>query len=137
MSCAREFCERDPPSPAGLTLGSRPAETLKTILLLTAACHLCTPTPPKTPKIMATRKTILHIEVTGKEYSIQYSGSLIEAPTSKENFKHDERILRMLVSDRKVFDFFFRLVEPARRFYLREEKKKRKAENGTTSVVNQ
>lgn len=75
---------------------------------------------------MATRKTILHIEVTGKEYSIQYSGSLIEAPTSKDAFKHDERILQMLVADRKVFDFFFRLVEPARRFYIREAKKKLK-----------
>lgn len=85
---------------------------------------------------MATRKTILNIEVTNKEYSLQYSGSL-DHPTSKEAFKQDERILRMLVSDRKVFDFFFRLVEPARRFYVREAKKKLKAENGTTSVVNQ
>ena len=83
------------------------------------------------------RKTILNIEATNKEYSIQYSGSLIEAPTSKEAFKHDERILRMLVSDRKAFDFLFRLVEPARRFYVREAKKKRKTESGTTSVVNQ
>ena len=85
---------------------------------------------------MATRKTILHIEVTNKEYSIQYSGSIAQSPTSKEILKHDERILRMLVSDRKVFDFFFRLVEPARRFYLREEKKERKAQNVTTLVVN-
>ena len=92
---------------------------------------------PKPKKIMATRKTILNIEVTNKEYSLQYSGSLIDQPTSKEAFKHDERILRMLVSDRKVFDFFYRLVEPARRFYVREAKKKLKAENGTTSVVNQ
>ena len=83
------------------------------------------------------RKTILHIEVTNSKFAIQYSGSLIEAPTSKDALKHDERILRMLVSDRKVFDFFFRLVEPARRFYVREAKKKLKAENGTTSVVNQ
>ena len=86
---------------------------------------------------MATRKTILHIDVTNKEYSIQYSGSIAQSPTSKEILKHDERILQMLVADRKVFDFFFRLVEPARRFYIREAKKKRKAENGTTSVVNQ
>ena len=92
---------------------------------------------PKPLKIMATRKTILHIEVTNKEYSIQYSGSITQSPTSKEKLKHDERILQMLVADRKVFDFFFRLVEPARRFYIREEKKKRKAQNGTTSVVNQ
>ena len=77
---------------------------------------------------MATRKTILHIEVTSKEYSIQYSGSLIEAPTSKDALKHDERILRMLVADRKAFDFFYRLVEPARRFYIREAKKKLKTQ---------
>ena len=89
------------------------------------------------PQNIMKRKTILNIEVTNKEYSLQYSGSLIDHPTSKEAFKHDERILRMLVSDRKVFDFFFRLVEPARRFYVREAKKKLKAENGTTSVVNQ
>ena len=86
---------------------------------------------------MATRKTILHIDVTNKEYSIQYSGSIAQSPTSKETFKHDKRILQMLVSDRKVFDFFLRLVEPALRFYLREDKKKLKAQNGTTSVVNQ
>ena len=86
---------------------------------------------------MATRKTILHIEVTNKEYSIQYSGSIAQSPTSKENLKHDKRILQMLFSDRKVFDFFLRLVEPALRFYLREDKKKLKEQNGTTSVVNQ
>ena len=45
---------------------------------------------------MATRKTILHIEVTSKEYTLQYSGSLVEAPTSKDALKHDERILKMV-----------------------------------------
>ena len=81
------------------------------------------------------RKTILNIEATNKEYSIQYSGSLIEAPTSKDALKHDERIIRMLVSDRKAFDFLFRLVEPARRFYVREAKKKRKEESATNVVL--
>ena len=84
----------------------------------------------KTPKIMK-RKTILNIEATNKEYSIRYTGSLIEAPTSKEDFKHDERIMRMLVSNRKAFDFLYRLIEPARRFYVREAKKKRKEESAT------
>ena len=77
------------------------------------------------------RKTILHIEVTNSKFAIRYTGSLIEAPTSKEDFKHDERIMRMLVSNRKAFDFLFRLVEPARRFYIREAKKKRKEESAT------
>ena len=75
---------------------------------------------------MATRVTILNIKATNKDFNIQYTGSIAEPPTSKEAFKHDERIMSMLVSDRKVFDFFFRLVEPARRYYLREARKKRK-----------
>ena len=83
----------------------------------------------KTLKIMATKETILNIKVTNKDFNIQYSGSIAELPTSKEGLKHDERIMRMLVSDRKVFDFFFRLVEPARRYYLREARKKRKSSN--------
>ena len=83
------------------------------------------------PQKIMKRKTILNIEVTNSKFAIQYSGSLIEPPTSKEAFKHDERIIRMLVSDRKAFDFLFRLVEPARRFYVREAKKKRKEESAT------
>jgi len=73
------------------------------------------------------QKTILNIEVTNKDFNVQYSGSIVEPTASKEAFKHDERLITMLVSNRKVFDFFFRIVEPARRYYLREEKKKRKA----------
>ena len=83
---------------------------------------------------MAKRETILNIKVTNKDFNIQYTGSIAEPPTSKDKLKHDERIMRMLVSDRKVFDFFFRLVEPARRYYQREEKKKRKALEAQKSV---
>ena len=72
------------------------------------------------------KKTILHIEVTNKDFNIQYSGLIIKEPTEKDDIKHDERLMRMLVSDQKVFDFFFRIVEPARRFYVREAKKKQK-----------
>ena len=80
------------------------------------------------------QKTILNIEVTNKEFNVQYTGSIAEPPTSKDKLKHDERILGMLVSDRKVFDFFFRLVEPARRYYLREARKKRKSLEALKSV---
>ena len=71
-------------------------------------------------------KTILHIEVTNNEFNIKYSGNIVKEPTEKDDLKHDERLMRMLVSDKKVFDFFFRIVEPARRFYVREAKKKQK-----------
>ena len=77
---------------------------------------------------MAKRETILNIKVTNKDFNIQYTGSIAEPPTSKDKLKHDERLMTMLISNRKVFDFFFRLVEPARRYYLREARKKRKAQ---------
>lgn len=92
-------------------------------MLITPDIH-----PALNPQKIMKRKTILHIEVINSEYTLQYSGSIAQPPTSKEDFKHDERIMRMLASDRKVFDFFYRLVEPARRFYIREEKKKLKTQ---------
>ena len=70
-------------------------------------------------------KTILHIEVTNNEFNIKYSGMVAKEPTEKDDIKHDERLMRMLVSDKKVFNFFYRIVEPARRFYVREAKKKK------------
>ena len=72
------------------------------------------------------RKTILQIEVTNKDFNIQYSGNIVEESTNKDDIKHDERLMRMLASEKKVFDFFYRIVEPARRFYVREAKKKQK-----------
>ena len=70
-----------------------------------------------------TRKTILQIEVTNNEFNIKYSGMVDKEPTEKDDLKHDERLMRMLVSNKKVFNFFYRIVEPARRFYVREAKK--------------
>ena len=72
------------------------------------------------------KKTILQIEVNKNEFNIKYSGVIDKEPTEKDDLKHDERLMRMLVSDKKVFNFFYRIVEPARRFYVREAKKKQK-----------
>ena len=80
-------------------------------------------------------KTILHIEVTNNEFNIKYSGNIVKEPTEKDDLKHDERLMRMLVSDKKVFDFFFRIVEPARRFYVREAKKKQKKSLSPTNPL--
>ncbi len=80
-------------------------------------------------------KTILHIEVTNNEFNIQYSGLVAKEPTEKDDLKHDERLMRMLVSDKKVFDFFYRIVEPARRFYVREAKKKQKKSLSPTNPL--
>ena len=81
------------------------------------------------------RKTILQIEVTNKDFNIQYSGNIVEESTNKDDIKHDERLMRMLASNKKVFDFFFRIVEPARRFYVREAKKKQKKSLSSTNPL--
>ena len=86
-------------------------------------------------KNIMTPKTILQIEVTNKNFNIQYSGNIVEESTNKDDIKHDERLMRMLVSDKKVFDFFFRIVEPARRFYVREAKKKQKKSLSSTNPL--
>ena len=78
------------------------------------------------------KQTILQIEVNNKEFKIKYSGNIVEESTNKDDIKHDERLMRMLASDKKVFDFFYRIVEPARRFYVREAKKKQKAQMKST-----
>ena len=78
------------------------------------------------------KKTILQIEVNKNEFNIKYSGVIDKEPTEKDDLKHDERLMRMLVSDKKVFNFFYRIVEPARRFYVREAKKKQKAQTKST-----
>ena len=78
------------------------------------------------PKI---KKTILHIEVDDKEFDIKYSGSY-EIPETKLQMKHDERLIRMLVADEKVFNFFYRIVAPVIRFKKREAKKAAKEKQG-------
>ena len=83
-----------------------------------------------------TPKTILKIEVTNKDFKIQYSGNIVEESTNKDDIKHDERLMRMLASDKKVFNFFFRIVEPARRFYVREAKKKQKSHSSTNPLTH-
>lgn len=82
------------------------------------------------------KKTILQIEVTNKDFKIQYSGNIVEESTNKDDIKHDERLMRMLASDKKVFDFFYRIIEPARRFYVREAKKKQKAHSSTNPLTH-
>lgn len=80
------------------------------------------------------KKTILYVEANNKVFNIKYTGAidLPEDPQEqKKAFKHDERILLMLVSNKKAFDLFYRLVEPAIRYYRREARKAAKAKSIT------
>lgn len=71
---------------------------------------------------MAKHKTILLMEITNKEFHIQYTGSF-KPSDDKEKFKHDARIMNALASDRDLFDFFYRLVKPVERHYRRQARK--------------
>ena len=77
------------------------------------------------------KKTILNIEVNDKEFHIQYNGTIME-PQTKEQCKHNERLMRMLVADEDVFNFFYNIIEPVVRFKKREARKAKKCEQGKT-----
>ena len=77
------------------------------------------------------KKTILNIEVNDKEFHIQYNGSIME-PQTKEQRKHNERLMRMLVADEDVFNFFYNIIEPVVRFKKREARKAKKDEKDKT-----
>ena len=70
------------------------------------------------------KQTILILEVNDKEWHLQYTGSIgFPQLRDKTNLKHDERIIRALISDRRLFELFQRLIEPAKRYYRRKDKK--------------
>ena len=71
------------------------------------------------------QKTILCLEVNDNEWNLKYNGSL-DFPQLKDkvSIKHDTRLMRALISDERLFKLFYRIVEPARRYYRREAKKK-------------
>lgn len=69
------------------------------------------------------RKTILNIEVDDKEYNVQYTGKITEVRT-KEELKHDTRLMDALIASDELLNFFYRIVMPVVRFKRREAKKK-------------
>ena len=75
-------------------------------------------------------KTILHIEVNDKEYNIKYNGSITE-PETKEQWKHNERLMRMLLASDELLSFFYNIVNPVVRCKRREARKAAKNESNT------
>ena len=74
---------------------------------------------------MATKKTFLHVEVTNKEYHIQYSGSF-KMSDDKKVYMHDERLMSMLMANDDILDFWYRIVMPVVRFKRREARRQLK-----------
>lgn len=68
-------------------------------------------------------KTFFQMEVTDTDYSIQYNGSFTE-PQTKEQRKHNERLMRALIADEVLLNFFYNIVMPVVRLKRREAKKK-------------
>ena len=71
------------------------------------------------------KKTTLLIEVTDSEYHVQYNGSITE-PRTPEQWKHNERLMRALISSDELLTFLYNIVTPVVRCKRREAKKARK-----------
>ena len=74
------------------------------------------------PKI---KKTTLFVEVDDKEFTVSYSGTLAK-PHTREELKHNERLIKILISDDKLMDFFYNIVNPAVRYRKNKARKERK-----------
>ena len=57
------------------------------------------------------KKTSLTIEVTDSEYHVKYTGTLIAAQT-KEERKHNERLMRALLASDELLTFCYNIVMP-------------------------
>lgn len=70
------------------------------------------------------KKTILIFEIDDQNWNLKFNGSIDFPPLrDKVACKHDERIMLALASDRRLFNFFYRLVAPVKRYYNRKDKK--------------
>ena len=74
----------------------------------------------------AKNNTVLCIMCNKSEYRAFSSGTF-EGFSDEQKRKHSERLMLTLTSDRRLFDYLNSIVEPVRRYYMREDKKKRKA----------
>ena len=71
------------------------------------------------------KKTIFQMEVTEKKYHVSYSGTFTE-PETREQRKHNERLMEALIADDKLLTFLYNIVTPVVRYKRREAKKQRK-----------
>ena len=68
------------------------------------------------------KKTTFLLEVNDHEYHVQYNGSL-SAPETREQWKHNERLMRALIADDRLLNFLYNIVTPVVRCKRREAKK--------------
>jgi len=58
------------------------------------------------------KKTTLFVEVDDKEFTVSYSGKF-DKPQTREERKHNERLIRVLISDDELMEFFSNIVNAA------------------------
>ena len=68
-------------------------------------------------------KTFLKMEVTDTEYTVKYNGTL-SCPQTKEQRKHNERLMRTLYENEDILNFLYNIVTPIVRLKRREARKK-------------
>lgn len=68
------------------------------------------------------KKTTFLLEVNDQEYHVQYNGTL-SAPETREQWKHNERLMRALLADDRLLNFLYNIVTPVVRCKRRETKK--------------
>lgn len=71
------------------------------------------------------KKTTLFVEVDDKEFTVSYSGTLAK-PHTREELKHNERLIRILISDDTLMEFFYNIVNLAVRYRKNKARKARK-----------
>ena len=63
------------------------------------------------------------MEVTDTEYTVKYNGT-ISCPQTKEQRKHNERLMRALYENEDILTFLYNIVTPIVRLKRREARKK-------------
>ena len=92
---------------------------------------------------MATRKTILSIEVTKDEYQIQYSGGLkpdwdhMDKSQRRAVLRHDSRLCSALLACPEAFQRIAGFVHTIERYQRREAKRARENERKKVSEVHE
>lgn len=71
------------------------------------------------------KKTIFQLEVTDSEFTVRYTGELTE-PQTKEDRKHNLRLMRALIANDTLLTFLYNIVNPVVRYKRREAAKKAK-----------
>ena len=77
------------------------------------------------------KKTTLFVEADDKEFKALYSGKFDE-PQTPEQRKHNERLIRTLISNDKLMNFFCNIVNPAVRYRKNKARKARKQAQADT-----